>query len=498
MQSTASGSSWFSRGVGMPDVSRHPAFLPFALSFALVAVLAVYYWTLLPVGSIRFGDEYLTLDRVNAFVIRDDFWTVYSGNLPTFKKPPLQYWISAFLVRQGADLEFALRFPSYLFGLLTLINVGFLAYLIFPNPWVAPAATALLAGSGRFWNVNLSAHLDSGAALFSTLAITGCLLAFSRPRWWYLVALATGLAAWQKAPIPLVFVAGISLVLIAGRKRLGIDVRAAFQNRHFWIAAGLMLAALLFWPALQWIKFGPASLQEAYVSQMVERFSPFGPGDGCCMQWHTVLFNGEYFLRIPAILAVLALPWILHRMDLFPLPLLLIVYVIATAFAAGYISPRYTLILMPLLMAALAAVTIKLLPGKILPVVAIAGLAMSAGGPIKSARALGLLGSNQEKYIPLLQNVAKSVRKDESLVVCRHDNENSRIMYGAFSYFGSNGHPFYEVRPPEEFAQLAKEKRIAPPYRGLCPAKGFEELKPLLGSVTVVEESHGYVHWTTP
>ena len=483
----------------MREFFRSSAFAPLALSFVFIAVLAIYYWAMLPVGAIQHPDEYLTLDRTHSFVIRDDFLTVYSGNRPTFKKPPLQYWISAYLIRQGADLELALRFPSFLFGILTLINVGILAYLLYPaNPWVTPAAITLLAGSFSFWSSNMAALLDSGAMLFSTMAITDCLLAFSRPRWWYLVALATGLAAMQKAPIPLLLVAGIVLFAFASRKYHQIDFRAAFLNRHFWIAAGLMLAAVLFWPVLQWIRFGPESFQEAYINQMVERFSPFSQLSEVRRSWHTVLLSGETLLRIPAILALLALPWVLRRMDLLPLPLLLVAFVIATLFSSGYVSPRYSLIFLPLLMAALAVVLIKILPGRVLPVLIVAALAVSKGGPVRSAKALGLFGGNQEKYVPLLQNVGKSLRENETLIVCRPAPEGSRIAAGAISYFASKGRPYEEFRSPESFSVLMRSGSIVPPYRGLCHAKVFEELKPLLTSYEIVGESNGYIHWIAP
>ena len=131
---------------------RDRSFAPFVLSAIFIALLAIYYFSLLPLGQIQHGDEYLTLDRANSFVIRDDFLSVYSNNLPTFKKPPLQYWITAFLIRQGMDLEFALRFPAFLFGILTLINVGVLAYLIDPkNPWVAGPPRGGRGGAGRVW-----------------------------------------------------------------------------------------------------------------------------------------------------------------------------------------------------------------------------------------------------------------------------------------------------------------------------------------------------------
>lgn len=482
----------------MSEFYRSRAFLPFMLSLAFVAVLAIHYWSLLPVGTIAHNDEYLTLDRVQSFVIRDDYWTVYSNNAPTFKKPPLQYWISAFLIRHGFDLEFALRFPSLLFGILALINAGILAYVLYPkNPWVAPAAIALLAGSFSFWSSNLSALLDSGAAFFSTMAITGCLLAFSRPKWWYVVAVAIGLASLQKAPVPLLFVAGMALFVIASKRFHQVDLRAAFLNRHFWIAAGVAFAAVSFWPVLQWIKFGPASFQEAYVSQMVERFSPFAEALETRRSWHTVLLSGEPLLRIPAFLALLALPWVLRRMELLSWPLMLAAFAIMAAFSSGYVSPRYSLVFMPMLMAALAVVIVNVLPGRVLPVLAIAGLVVTKGVPIRSAKALNLLHSNQEKYIPLLQNIAKSLRENETLLVCRSAPAGSRIAFGAISYFASNGRPFYEIRSPDAFARNKAAGLLHLPYRGLCHAGTFEKVRPLLGEYEIVEESNGYVHWTT-
>jgi len=482
---------------------RNWSFAPVALSVIFIAVLAVYYFLLLPVGHIQHGDEYLTLDRAYSFVIRDDFFSVYSNNLPTFKKPPLQYWITALLLRKGVDLEFALRFPAFLFGMLTLINVGVLAYLIYPaSRWVAPAAIALLAGSASFWDSNISALLDSGAMFFATLGLTGCLAAFRQPKWWYLVALACGLAALQKAPIPLLFVGGVILVMIATKRYHRLDLNVTFRNRHFWIAMGLTVVTVLFWPALQWIRFGPASFHEAYVSQMADRFSPFGTANTVRNRsWLTVLLGGEAQLRIPAILALLALPWVLRRTDLLALPLLFVAFAVMTIFATGYLSPRYSLIFLPLLAAALAAVLIRAATsiesgiGTALVVLVIAALALSRGGPIRNAKALGLLKNGQEKYIPLLKGIAKSLRSDETFLVCRSGAVNDRIMAGAISYYASNGHPFYEVRSADSLEAL-KQASLHPPFRGLCRNKVFQELKSALGSYEIVEEFNGYVHWT--
>jgi 4-amino-4-deoxy-L-arabinose transferase-like glycosyltransferase len=480
----------------MQKFQPRDALMPFILSLAFVAGLAIYYWGLLPVGHIQQGDEYITLDRVHSFLIRNDYWTVFSYNQPSFNKPPLQYWISAYLIQEGADLEFSLRFPSLLFGVLTLINAGILAYLIYPaNPWVAPAAIALLAGSSSFWRSNISAMLDSGAMLFCTLAITSCLLAFSRPRWWYLVAMAVALGALQKAPVPLLFVVAMVLIAFVSKGHDQNNLRTAFLNRHFFIATGLAFAAVLLWPALQWVQFGPASFHQAYVNQIVERFSPFGNVGGRRRGWDTVLLSGEQLLRIPAIASLLALPWVLRRFDLLSLPLLWIIFAITTLFASGYISPRYSLVFMPLLMAALAVVLIKFLPGRVWPVLVIGALAVSEGGPVESANTLHLFNDDQQKFAPLLQNIAQSLRENETLIVCRSGPGLPRIARGAISYYASNGRPFKELKSPDQFLRLTEDQAIVPPYRGICHTQDFQKLRRSLENYEIVEESNEYVHW---
>ncbi len=103
---------------------------PLLAACIIVFALALYYGSFLSFGTISHGDEYLTLDRANSFLIRDDPWAVFAENQPTFKKPPLQYWITAWLMERTSDLEVALRLPSYVFALLTLVAVGWLARLI--------------------------------------------------------------------------------------------------------------------------------------------------------------------------------------------------------------------------------------------------------------------------------------------------------------------------------------------------------------------------------
>src|SRR5689334_4869267 len=103
---------------------------PWSVTLGLLAILIIgqYYWQTLPIGCLHHTDEYLTLDRSNAFLIKKDWLTVYSLNQPTFKKPPLQYWLTALSMKNSVNTIIGLRLPSYLFGLMLLMVTGFLAY----------------------------------------------------------------------------------------------------------------------------------------------------------------------------------------------------------------------------------------------------------------------------------------------------------------------------------------------------------------------------------
>ena len=167
------------------DMSRNPVLLPWLLTLALIAAFAVQQWQVLPQGAIQHTDEYLTLDRSNSFLLHDDYLTVYSENRPTFKKPPLQYWATAWLMQHTDDLEVALRLPSYLSAIALLVVTGILVGVLSPTtPWAIPAAVALLAGAKTFGESTQSALLDLGATLFATIAMLACWRALRQPRLW--------------------------------------------------------------------------------------------------------------------------------------------------------------------------------------------------------------------------------------------------------------------------------------------------------------------------
>ena len=130
------------------ELSRKPLQLAWLLSLVLIAAFAAWHWQVLPQGALQHTDEFRTLDRSNSFLLRDDDLTVYSENRPTFKKPPLQYWATAWLLQHTDDLEFALRLPSFLCAIALLVATGILTGVLSPA-WASTNRPVASGGVAR-------------------------------------------------------------------------------------------------------------------------------------------------------------------------------------------------------------------------------------------------------------------------------------------------------------------------------------------------------------
>ena len=481
-------------------LNKNRFFLPAILTSLIVFIFGYYYWDMLPMGSIHRYDEYHTLDRSNGFLIKGDWFTVYSNNEPYFKKPPLQYWLTAMTITMSDDLEFALRIWSYIFGLGLLIATGLLAYAIFPsNPYAMPAAVLILAGSSMQWFSAISAMLDAGAAFFFAVAVFAFLLAIRQPRWWYLVAISSGLGALQKAPAGFVTVCGMLVLLHVTRKFHDVNLRDIFGNIHFKISVLITALLVLWWPVLQVARYGIEVIYFAYIDEMLLRFSPVGGGHPFSwLEWWQWIIRDGMGLWIPAILSLFMLPYFFRKPESFVPPFLFFCFVIMMTFATGRIYQRYLLLILPVLAAGFAALLARIVPGRVFAVVVACVLTLSAGNPFKGINSVSLFKSSQNKYLPLLENFSKSLEVKETPVWCNWSKAKLKNIYpGAFSYYASNGRIFLELHDAEQLPLKEVLEGFTPPYRGLCDTSEFDKLKKWLMSYEIIEQSNGYVHWTS-
>jgi 4-amino-4-deoxy-L-arabinose transferase-like glycosyltransferase len=485
-------------------IARAPAG-PYAGALAAVAAavaLALGLWAIhlaaAGLGGISHYDEFYTLDRSLGFARHGDWWTVYADHEPTFKKPPLQYWMTAGLLGLGVEVPLALRLPSMAFALGTLLATAALAAALVPGrPWVMPASVLLLASSLQFWDIANTGLLDSGAALFTAVALFGFVRALDDPRWWYLVTAAIGVGALQKAPVALPLVAAALAGVAATRRWHGTDLRSIRTTRSFRRAALLSVALALAWPLLQALRHGPEALETAVGSQMLERFLPANE-DGArgLGALDRLIIVDEPWLRWPAILALLALPFLMRRPAPAGLVAVLFAFVAAMALAQGQVFARYTVVVLPLLAAGLAGTVVLLLPRPVMALGAVAVLSAASAGPVKLAalRTAAIQPENVTEMVAATRSVAAALRPDEIPVYCQA-GDGPRLIPGVISVYGGAARPAIRVRPGDD---IPRTDAPQPPMRGLCPAADLPALAAGLGPVTVEDRIGPWVHWSAP
>jgi 4-amino-4-deoxy-L-arabinose transferase-like glycosyltransferase len=244
------------------------------LTLAIMCVALLWFSDGLSLGTYMHSDEFLTLERSHGFLKFDDWLTVRSNNEVSHKKPPLQYWLSAVLLRSGVDGFFAVRVWSFLFMAGTFLGTALLTRQLAPdNPWAPAASVLLLVASPEFVQNGRSGLLDSGMAFFVLMTILAFFKARDDGRWWVACGVCAGLGALQKTPLAL----GVVLLFLAVCRLRGCQGYAWSDlkgDRRF--RAGLLAAAALSiaWPALQVAAHGTGHLKVAYAQEMLERFTP--------------------------------------------------------------------------------------------------------------------------------------------------------------------------------------------------------------------------------
>lgn len=467
---------------------------PIAATLALIAVFAWYYLLLIPHGGISIYDEFYSLERSASFARQGDWWTVYSLNEPTFKKPPLQYWMVAWLFELDADLEVALRLPSMLFAILTLAATALLAAAIAPGlPWAMPASVLLLASSQHFWHQATTAMLNTGTVFFATLAIASVILAAKRPHWYYVAAAAIVVGSLQKAPSALVLVAMYFMVLWSTARWHGQSFHKTFRSNEFRRSLWISLLGVLAWPLLQAVLHGFGEVLDTYDDEMLERFAPTidsGEVQGAD-ELRTLIFWREPVLRLIGIGALALLPWILRRVDLVALPIMFAIFVVAMALASGRVYSHYTLVFLPVLIVSIAVILASLRRIWLLAIVAIA-ISVQSGGPIKPMSSLPIVRKEElhSRILALSEAANVASRPNERVVICM-GNRKTRFPPGAVSYYFSNG----ELLVRHD-SLLRRKHRFEGPFRGFCTQEDIDQMAHEFQGLVVHGTYGDYLLWT--
>jgi hypothetical protein len=356
-----------------------------------------------------------------------------------------------------------------------------------------PLAVLLLSSSVWFWSYANSAMLDAGAAVFAAGALAAAIVALHRPRVWYVVAAVVGVGALQKAPVGLMFLASALPALWLARRAVGPEWAPPAQSPSFLRAAVIAIALVLAWPLLQSALHGIKAAKASHGREMVARFVPDAQeGLRSFAEVAELLVTGEPWLRWPALAAVLVLPFLVRRPGAWMVAGVVVVYAAALKMAGGTVYPRYTLTILPLLMAALAVVLLHLRPSPLAGMIAGGALIVMSGGPLQvsAVRGEALQPATISLQIGVLKDLSPEVAPEETLVYCLSRGVR-RLLPGAVSVYASNGREFVAARDLR-----AKSGAVEGPFRGVCPATEIGQVEPIMRGFAVVRSEFGYVVWT--
>jgi 4-amino-4-deoxy-L-arabinose transferase-like glycosyltransferase len=212
----------------------------------IISCVVSWLFFLVQEGFLVSKDEFITAERSREMLllgrgaVRDNFEV-------SVVKPPLQYWLTTLTLPRFKAPQTAVRIWPLLFGTLTAIATGWLAYLIEPKkPWLIPLSAGLLVTCPLFLMETTSGRLDTGLALFSTFSIVFAQLARDKPKWWLGVAIACWLGTLIKIPlVPLIWF----IIIIV--RYFSPGQRATLRTPWLPLSALLALLLMAIWPLIQ-------------------------------------------------------------------------------------------------------------------------------------------------------------------------------------------------------------------------------------------------------
>ncbi len=484
------------------------------LALAIVAGWALWAGQGLADGAPVLNDEFLTLARAEGFLADDGSWLrVQENHTRSLRKPPLQYWGTALLLRSGVDRVLALRLPSFASGVGILLLTLALARSLVRSPWGAPAALLLLVSSPMLAWMARTGMLETGMVFFQLLAITALVRADRNPRWWLVVGGAVGLGFLQKAPIALATCVFLLLVLGPALREPGY--RGLWRDP--WFRAGAVVAGVLCvaWPLIQTLLYGSEYLERFFGQQIWQRFVP-GPaterlaetGPWRWLRWlladriepgrvTSALGRGLSLVWLAGLVAVAAAvfaPGARRRPALFALACWVCVVLVVFSVAGGAIYPRYLLGLLPILAILLAAAILRLAPR--------AGWGLAVCALLLATRlpALAPVPEWTRGEPGAWPEIAARFRAEilpHETPVYLAPRDDPAFARPAFFVYADVGRPVLAISGLrwKTFRRRADVMGLEPPYFGLVRADGMDFVHTRLGPVVEVDRVGDFVLW---
>ncbi len=116
-------------------------------------------------------DDAIYAEKAKEILLSNSWWTMHMHNNPALDNPPFYMWITALSFKIWGINDYAARFPSQAFGVLTIVLVYFFAKEVFKDKWAGLFSAASLMTSYLWICYSRHCMLDTTLSFFCTLAL---------------------------------------------------------------------------------------------------------------------------------------------------------------------------------------------------------------------------------------------------------------------------------------------------------------------------------------
>lgn len=261
--------------------------------------LIVFLWRL-GEGHLQDWDEAIYAEVSKNIVERNNWVTLFWGDLPWFHKPPLFMWSTAALFEIFGISEFSARAASAISGIGLVVTTYFLGKKIHSRQAGFLASLILLSSKQIIFSSRFGTT-DIMLTLFMMFSIYAYIKAQDDHEHWLIPMFSAFALAFMVKGVASVFVPiAIGLLIVARKESVKI-----LSSRHFWV--GLAIAALLVlpWHLIMLAQHGSSFLGEYIGYHVIARATQPLEGHDHGYLFYVFILRNQFFpwffLVLPAV-----------------------------------------------------------------------------------------------------------------------------------------------------------------------------------------------------
>lgn len=221
----------------------------YILAFLIILAGIFYFYH---VGDKPFTDfdEATYADVIMDTLQSGNVLTLYKSGQPWFEKPPLYFWVGMLSVKVFGENEFAMRLPSILFSLITLLFTYLIVRKLSGDVFSSIIAFLILLFSPLFFYFSREVRLDSGVVMSIMISLYLIIAGWDKKSFLLLAFPFIAIGFLFKSVISFFSIPIIFIFCLIYKKWDWI------KSKYLWFGFLISLCLLLPWHILQSMKFG--------------------------------------------------------------------------------------------------------------------------------------------------------------------------------------------------------------------------------------------------